>query len=232
MVKIAILEYEKETKDIIFYLGQLFKDIDWTFRHFYKASELAKAAREENYQIFIFDEIFKTPRVESVFVHDNPSAMIIYVCHDPAEFLHGESQQRIHYISRTGLVHDLEMMRESLLRQVRQREVYSLVYHGVKIDLPVEDIYYLEKNEKNVYFHTKKGEFHRRLNLSDLEQAFEPYGFLRVHNSFLINPNYMTGVMKDEVELCHSIHIPLSRAQKKKLGLRVRKGRSSENSDE
>ena len=68
MIRIAVLEYEKETKDIIFQIGKLFSNIDWTFRHFWKASDLAKAMKEEDFQIFIFDEMFKTPRLESVFV--------------------------------------------------------------------------------------------------------------------------------------------------------------------
>lgn len=222
MIKVAVLEHEKETKDIVFTLAFFFKDIDWTFRHFYKASELAKQMKEEQYQIFIFDEIFKSPRLESVFVHDNPSAMFLYVCQDPQKVRGDDMRERILYISKDNLVKDLENCRDSLVGQARQKEVYTLVYNGVQIDIPIEDIYYLEKVEKNVFFHTRKGEFHRRLNLSDLEEVFEPYGFKRVHVSYLVNSKYITALYKDEVEINHDVRIPLSRAQKKKLGLHVR----------
>ena len=76
MIRIGILEHEKETKDIVFALAKVFDGMDWTFRHFYKASQLAKASQNTEFQIFIFDEMFKTPRFESVFVHDQPNAVI------------------------------------------------------------------------------------------------------------------------------------------------------------
>ena len=83
MIKVAILEYEKETKDIVFQLSKLFMHEDWCFRHYLKASDLAKRMKEEEYQLFVFDEMFKTSRIESVFVHDNPNAIVIYVCENP-----------------------------------------------------------------------------------------------------------------------------------------------------
>lgn len=222
MIKVAILEHEKETKEIVFALASVFSKIDWTFRHFYKASLLAKAMKEEEYQIFFFDEMFQTPRLESVFVHDNPSALILYLCEDPQAKAATETRSRVLYLSKENLKADLARVSSRLKAQASQKDCYSLIYQGVKIDIPVEDIYYMEKIGKNVHFHTRKGEFHRRLNLADLDEVFSRYGFLRVHISYLVNGQYLTGIYKDEVELNHSIKVPLSRAQKKKLGLKVR----------
>lgn len=223
MVKIAILEHEKETKDIAFFLAGLFSEVDWTFRHFYKASALAKATREESYQIFFFDEMFDTPRFDSFFVHDNPSALFVFLCQNPQAKREKESRNRVLYLSKDHLNDDLQLYSSILMAQAAQKEAsYPLVYQGARIDIPVDDIYYLEKIGKNVHFHTRKGEFHRRLNLADLDETFSKYGFLRVHISYLVNGKYLTGIYKDEVELNHSMHVPLSRAQKKKLGLTVR----------
>ncbi len=227
MIKIAILEHEKESKEIVFQLASFFSKIDWTFRHFYKASLLNKAMKDEEYQIFFFDEMFQTPRLESVFVHDNPSALFVYLCKDPAPKQAAETRRRVLYISKYNIRQDMKIIEGQLKAQVSQKECYALVYQGVKIDIPIEDIYYLEKVGKNVHFHTRKGEFHRRLNLADLDEHFARYGFLRVHISFLINGKYLTGIYKDEVELNHSMKVPLSRAQKKKLGLKVRRSESS-----
>ncbi|WP_019892215.1 LytTR family DNA-binding domain-containing protein [Allobaculum stercoricanis] len=223
MVKIAILEHEKETKEIVFQLAGFFNNIDWTFRHFYKASLLAKAMKEEEYQIFFFDEMFQTPRLESVFVHDNPSALFVYLCQDPAHKQATEHRRRVLYISKYNLKQDMIYIESQLKEQMRQKECYPLSFQGVKIDIPIEDIYYLEKVGKFVHFHTRKGEFHGRLYLADLEEEFAKYGFMRVHISYLVNSKYLTGIYKDEVELNHSMRVPLSRAQKKKLGLKVRK---------
>lgn len=224
MIKVAILEHENETKDIVFALGQFFSTIDWTFRHYYKASLLAKGMKEEAFQIFFLDEMFHTPRLDGVFIHDNPSALMIYLCQDPQPFTLAETRSRVLYLSKSNLRRDLETIRPRLIEQAGQRDSYALIYQGVKIDLPIEDIFFLEKIGKNVHFHTRKGEFHRRLNLADLETEFEPYGFLRTHISYLVNAKYITGIFKEEVELNHHLRVPLSRAQKKKLNLKVRHG--------
>ena len=223
MVKVAILEYEKETKEIAYALCEYYKDLDWTFRHFFKASDLARALKDESYQVFFFDELFKSPRTESVFVHDNPGALIVYLCQDPSILEAEDDRERVLYLSKANLSADLNAVKDKLIRQARQKESYSFYYNGVKIDIPVEDIYYMEKVEKNVVFHTRKGTFHRRLNLSELEEDFAKYGFLRAHVSYIVNSKYITAIYKDEIELNHEMRVPLSRQQKKKLGLKARK---------
>lgn len=217
MIRIAILEYEKESKEIIFQFGKIFKNMDWTFRHFWKASELAKAMKDEEYQIFVFDEMFKTPRLESVFVHDNPNALFIYICDDPTQVKGEDGRERMIYIQKNALVKDLEDKAQIIMQQARQSEMYSLVYNGVHVNLPFDTIYYLEKEEKMVIFHTKKGTFQKRVNMSDLEAEFAPYGFLRVHVSYLVNSKHITSWQKDEVEVNDEVLIPLSRAQKKRI---------------
>lgn len=221
MIKVAILEHEKPTKDIVFCLGNIFKDIDWTFRHYFKASELNRRMKEEPFQIFIFDELFRSARLESVFVHDNPTALFVYVCERPQELMDSDTRERVLYINRYRIPEEMARISDKLLMQARQKEIYTLQYSGVQIDIPIEDIYYLEKIDKNVFFYTKKGQYKRRLRLSDMEEIFAPYGFSRTHVSFLVNTKYITGVFPNEVEINHSTRIPLSRMQKKKLNFKI-----------
>ena len=54
-------------------------------------------------------------------------------------------------------------------------------------------------------------------NMSDLEKVFTPYGFLRVHVSYLVNAIHIVAWYKDEVELDNGDRIPLSRQQKRKI---------------
>ena len=107
MIKVAILEYEKETKDIVFQLSKLFMHEDWCFRHYLKASDLAKRMKEEEYQLFVFDEMFKTSRIESVFVHDNPNAIVIYVCENPIKTRGDDERSRVFYISKDHIAADI-----------------------------------------------------------------------------------------------------------------------------
>lgn len=219
MIRVAILEYEKETKEIVFALSSTFQEVDWLFRHYWKASLLAKKCKEEEYQIFIFDEMFKTQRLESVFVHDNPNALFIYVCQNPEQIKSDDQRNRVFYIKKDNLQEEIRRISPDILSQAKQSELYTLSYDGVHVNLPYQDIYYLEKIDKMVYFHTKKGQFHERTNMSDLETLLAPYGFLRTHVSYLVNQKHIVAWYKDEVEIVGSYKLPLSRAQKRKLAL-------------
>ena len=159
MIKVAILEYEKETKDIVFQLSKLFMHEDWCFRHYLKASDLAKRMKEEEYQLFVFDEMFKTNRIESVFVHDNPNAIVIYVCENPIKTRGDDERSRVFYISKENIADDISAYDQMIRSQCIQSHVYEFNYDGVRMNLSYEDIYYLEKNEKMVYFYTKKAFF-------------------------------------------------------------------------
>ncbi len=95
--------------------------------------------------------------------------------------------------------------------------------------MPYEDIYYLEKMDKMVYFHTKKGVFHKRMNMSDAQEAFSAYGFLRVHVSYIVNEKHITAWFHDAVQLNDRELIPMSRSHKRKLK-EERKGKSKKDS--
>ena len=201
MIKVAILEYEKETKDIVFQLSKLFMHEDWCFRHYLKASDLAKRMKKEEYQLFVFDEMFKTNRIESVFVHDNPNAIVIYVCENPIKTRGDDERSRVFYISKENIADDISAY-DQMIR--------SQCIH----------IYYLEKNEKMVYFYTKKGVFHKRDSMNALEEVFKEFGFLRVHVSYIVNSKYIVAWYKDEVELINKVLIPVSRGKKRKISMK------------
>ncbi|MBP3853597.1 MAG: LytTR family transcriptional regulator [Erysipelotrichaceae bacterium] len=218
MIRVAFLEYEKETKELAFRLSKVFSETDWTFRHFSRASDLAKAMQETRFHLFVFDEMFKTTRFESVFIHDNPNALFIFTCKDVKQVRQSDRRNRVLYISRDNLLEDFEAIEPFIKEQCKQvDDVYSLVYDGVDVNLQYEDIYYLEKMNKMVYFHTKKGEFHKRANMSDLEKVFAPYGFSRVHVSYLVNDKHIQAWYTDMVQLDDGTKIPMSRSQRRKL---------------
>ncbi|MGM9947339.1 LytR/AlgR family response regulator transcription factor [Floccifex sp.] len=217
MIRIAFLEYEKEVKEMTYLMAKTFHEMDWTFRIYNKASDLMKGLKKESYQIFVFDEIFKTPRIESVFVHDNPNALFVFVVENKYRYLKEDQRGRILYIEKDRIKEQYEEIQDSILKQSMQTDLYRLIYNGVDVNLPYEEIYYLEKIDKMVYFHTKKGEFHQRINMSDLEEIFSPYGFLRVHVSYLVNEKHIAAWYKDEVELTIGKKVPLSRQQKRKI---------------
>lgn len=48
--------------------------------------------------------MFKTPRLESVFVHDNPNALFIYVCKNALATKDKDQRSRVLYIEKIILL--------------------------------------------------------------------------------------------------------------------------------
>lgn len=65
------------------------------------------------------------------------------------------------------------------------------------------------------------------MNMSEAQEAFLPYGFLRVHVSYIVNEKHITAWFHDAVQLNDHELIPMSRSQKRKLK-EERKGKKQE----
>lgn len=84
----------------------------------------------------------------------------------------------------------------------------------------IRDILYFESNRRKIILHKldgKKLDFYGKLN--DVEHAVLKLNapFLRTHQSFLVNCNYVFGWKASKLQLNGDIQIPVSEEQKKKI---------------
>jgi DNA-binding LytR/AlgR family response regulator len=63
---------------------------------------------------------------------------------------------------------------------------------------------------------SQKGEFHRHINISELEEKLEPHQFIRSNNSYIVNPAYVTNVGDNGVTV-QGVQLPIARARKKQF---------------
>lgn len=78
------------------------------------------------------------------------------------------------------------------LSQEQTQVTYSFV-EGRKT-LPVDNILYVESNKHKNWFHTKDATYSIYRKLSDIEQELRDYGFIRIHQSFLVNMRYIAKI--------------------------------------
>lgn len=78
------------------------------------------------------------------------------------------------------------------------RETLPIQVNGEVINIPLDDILYLEVQQHYVTVVTKKMTLDKKqkehsfyASLSDLEERLEPFGFLRIHKSYLVNMKYL-----------------------------------------
>ena len=216
MIKIALLENETTAKDIIYALGMLLKDREWLFRCYLKASELAAAQQQEHFDVVILHEKFNNPRIESVFVRPYEDRIVLYVDNGTMQQVMDDRHQ-IFVIRAAQINQDLFALTDKLSHRLSGKEEYVFSYNKVKVILNINDIYYLSKEEKLVCFHTRRGLFSERASMNEMEKRFAPYGFQRIHASFLVNMHHVFGVEGDMVLLDQQEQLPLSRSNRQRF---------------
>lgn len=70
---------------------------------------------------------------------------------------------------------------------------------------------YAECIDKTIYLHFIQEVREIRYKLSDLEEQLAPYGFIRIHKSFLVNYRFIHCIVKTECILDDQTSLPISR---------------------
>lgn len=112
---------------------------------------------------------------------------------------------------------------ESVLNPESANRVVLKVKNEIKI-IPVSEIKYLEANDDYVNIYTKEGKFLKNKTLSFYEKSLDPFLFVRVHRSYLVNISEITKIEPYEKEgymlkLRGGENIPVSKSGFPKLKL-------------
>lgn len=211
MLRIAILEQEDFTKDIIFELRN-YIHIDWTFSYFSKISQFANQDQNTPFDIIIFHSIFHTEKILN-YLTGKKNALLLCTSILP------EQQQNIQilYFDRNNLKSELERISPIFEQRLKNFDTYIFTYNYVDVILRIHDIYYLEKINKDIHFYTTKGIFHQRITMSEIEKRFKPYGFLRPHASYLVNQEKIVQFNHDNLVLSNQSIVPISRSRLKEI---------------
>lgn len=81
--------------------------------------------------------------------------------------------------------------------------------------LDISQIYYMESQRHYIIIHSETGDYQTKGPLKQLEEAISSKGFIKCHNSYLINLNHVTEVKPNYVIMTNASKIPISRTRKK-----------------
>lgn len=87
-----------------------------------------------------------------------------------------------------------EAVKELFLRLSQDRKQVFYPFVEGETALPVNDIFYVESNRHKNWFHTADKTYSIYRKLDDIERELKEYGFIRIHQSFLINMRYISKI--------------------------------------
>ncbi|MCM1089462.1 MAG: LytTR family DNA-binding domain-containing protein [Butyrivibrio sp.] len=97
------------------------------------------------------------------------------------------------------------------LRRKNQKAVFAFV-EGTR-ELEIQKIVYIETNRHRNIFHTSEADYRLYKKLNEIEEELAPYGFVRVHQSYLVNMRYVDRISSYLMRLTtgKEISVPKSR---------------------
>ena len=122
----------------------------------------------------------------------NSRALIFFITNFIEYAPEGYEVQAFRYILKWDLDAVLgRYLLQALEHLSTARDVFQLQHNGILVELPFDDILYLEVLGHSVSVVTEQETYAITATLSSLEQSLERHGFLRVHKSFLVNMRYI-----------------------------------------
>lgn len=89
-----------------------------------------------------------------------------------------------------------------------------------KIKIYFEDILFAESQKDYLRIVTQEQEIVTRLSLSEMEEMLKPYGFLRIHRSFIVAIEKIKAYSASEVEVGGKV-LPIGRSYKELVGRKL-----------
>lgn len=211
-MKIAVVDDEKIF--IKSFFERLEKYIQNGIDELYMFDDSLKFLNSDTIYDLVFLDI-DMPGIEGITVAKNrmnTGEKIVFVSNvESLVFRAYNATSAIGFIRKSHLEDDLRdvfRMMESLKKDTR----YITVKRGANlINISCRDIYYFEKQVNDVIIHTVNGQTIYRQTIKELEKKLSDYGFIKSHEGYLVNIDYIYSIGTSEIILTNKVKIPISR---------------------
>ena len=147
------------------------------------------------------------------------NVVIVFTSAHRESVFDGFLAEPLNFLTKPLLSHELQETLSRALQQVQRSRKKKFIYTVNKTTnvLPVRDILYLESSGRVVEIVTLNDRipFYGRLDNTQSDPALE--GFLRCHQSFLVNPDYVMEIRGTEILLTNGDTVPIRRGAVKEL---------------
>ena len=214
-----IREYEKKNREK-FYITE-----------YDKGSTLCKDAEElQNSQLIFLDinmeeqdGLKSAIKIKELY----PDIYIVLVTAYMSYSLEGYKVKASRFLLKDDLEHTLKECMDSLIGELHKKDYYvEFSFVEGQVRLQTDDIIYIETARHKNVFYTKKQTYTIYKKMDEIEEELVAFGFVRVHQSFLVNMRYIEKISSYVLRLItgKEISVPKSRYQEVKRRYALYKG--------
>lgn len=212
MLKIAIVDDEKIF--IKSFVERLGKYIQEGIDELYMFDNSLNFLKSDTIYDLVFLDI-DMPGIEGITVAKkrmNTYEKIVFVSNiESLVFRAYNATSAIGFIRKSHLDDDLRDVFK-MIKTLKKEKRYITVKKGANlINISCTDIYYFEKQVNDVIIHTVNGEITYRQTIKELEKQLSDCGFIKNHEGYLVNVDYIYCIGTSEIILNNKSKIPISR---------------------
>ena len=156
-----------------------------------------------------------------------PEIYIVLVTAYMSYSLEGYKVKASRFLLKDDLEHTIKECMDSLIGELHKKDCY-IEYSFVEgqVRLQTDDIIYIETAKHKNVFYTKKQVYTIYKKMDEIEEELVGFGFVRVHQSFLVNMRYIEKISSYVLWLItgKEISVPKSRYQEVKRAFALYKG--------
>ncbi|MCL2826258.1 MAG: LytTR family DNA-binding domain-containing protein [Eggerthellaceae bacterium] len=141
----------------------------------------------------------------------DPNCLIVFITMSDSFMREGFALRAASYVEKPLTPEKMEVAltqcHDLFLKNARYIEI-TLTQRGFKV--PLARLAYAEVAGKSILFHTDMGEsFEARMSMDEAEKQLEGAPFLRCHNSFVVNMNYVEDIQGNNLVLKSGQVVPI-----------------------
>lgn len=130
-----------------------------------------------------------------------------------------ESVQFVNYLTKPLNSTSLEKEMDRALRLIEKiaNNYIMIKNHDGYFKIYLFGVYYIETFNRNLLFHTDHGDFLCFKKMHELENELTNQPFIRCHNSYIVNMNYVRKITNNEIELENRDKVMVSKWRRKNV---------------
>lgn len=156
-----------------------------------------------------------------------PEIYVVLVTAYMSYSLEGYKVKASRFLLKDDLEHTIKECMDSLIGEIRKKNRYvEFSFVEGMVRLQVDDIIYIETSRHKNVFYTRKQTYSIYKKMDEIEEDLVNMGFVRVHQSFLVNMRYIEKISSYVLRLItgKEISVPKSRYQEVKRRYALFKG--------
>lgn len=199
----------------IFYEADCITDID----AFSRPPEFMNAVKAKQYQLILLDIDMKgsdgIDLAARIRASNNP-AEILFVSNCENRVFDSFQINPLGFVRKSNFFDDMSKYVKKYIKQLNRTPKTLPVQCGTTIkNLPFDDIIYIEGalSKQHVFVSAKKSYYTISSSMKNLENFLNPFGFIRIHNGYLVNAKYISEINAKDVTLKNGTILPVSRGK-------------------